>query len=303
MGRTSRIFMFVIIGVFMATFIIGSFFDYEISRALFSNKNPGSLTVSVLGNTFGYGMFGFLGGGVAFFAYKYQIKKLYKGLLFALALISYAAGVYFAGKEVFGTNGFDGVAPKFYGFLIMIVVHAAIAFVGFKVTSMSDNPHLWIVYLVLALVMIFVFLACITGVKSIMHRPRYRSVVNAGLEFYPWYERCANYKELMEIYDLTSEEFKSFPSGHSASAMVIPMFNLFLPYVNKKFTKASKIAFVVSMVWGLAVMFSRVHLGAHYLTDVSFGAMVTVLFSLIASLFLSNIKKLNAYIKNQEDLK
>ena len=299
MSKTSKIIMLSIIGLFLALFITGTFVDFEINKAIFSPKHPVTLSISVISNTLGYGMFAYLGGGAIYFGKAYNLKKQFKILLYIASVILYGCGVFFAGREVFGENGFGGVAPGFVGYFVVAPFDALFLYLGYKVVCKTDNPHLWVTYLVLVIAMAIVFLLLITAAKSLMHRPRYRGIYEYGHDLYlPWYTRCSNYKELMEIYDLSKEEFKSFPSGHSASAMLIPMYSLFLTNTKKSYKKASMIIFPISFAFGLTVMFSRMHLGAHYLSDVSFGALMTVTMFFVSSLYLSNLYKKRGWDEN-----
>lgn len=299
MSKTSKIIMLSIIALLLALFITGTFVDFEINKAIFSAKHPATISISVISNTLGYGMFAFLGGGVFYFGKTYNLKKQFKILLYVGSIILYGCGVFFAGREVFGENGFHSAAPGFVGYLIVAPIDALFLWFGYKVVCKTDNPHLWVTYLVLVIAISIVFLLLVTATKSIMHRPRYRGIYEYGYDlYYPWYTRCSNYKELMEIYDLSKEEFKSFPSGHSASAMLIPMYSLFLVNIKKNYLKASKIIFPISFAFGLTVMFSRMHIGAHYLSDVSFGALMSVTMFFISSLVLTNIYKKHRWDEN-----
>jgi len=101
-------------------------------------------------------------------------------------------------------------------------------------------------------------------VKIIWARPRMRSITSVD-EFVHWYKING---------PSTDEELKSFPSGHTANALVLLAYSVLLPF----FEKIKKNWFVaVSVVWGVAVAASRVVLGAHFLSDVLVGGYITIL--------------------------
>ena len=101
-------------------------------------------------------------------------------------------------------------------------------------------------------------------VKIIWARPRMRSI-NSVDEFMHWYKING---------PSTDEELKSFPSGHTANALVLLAYSMFLPF----FEKIKKNWFMTfAVLWGVAVAVSRVILGAHFLSDVLVGSYITII--------------------------
>ncbi len=281
--KTIRLCLFGALTLFLCTFIVGTFFDYEISHELFHNLDTFGLIVSVIGPSIGYGMFAFLGGGL--FAYglrKNDYEKWLRVFFILGSAICLGVSTYFAGREFFGLNGFYWVAKKFWGYFIAFPVMVGITYLGYLFFRKSENKNLWILFVILIVAYAIALTAGISLFKVIFHRPRYRSVMNDGLDFYPWYERCSDYEELMRLYELPSEEFKSFPSGHSATAVGLPMMALFLPFVDKKYKKLQLPIFFGGLLFAFLVMFSRIYVGAHYLSDVSMGAIITIALMIVA---------------------
>ena len=109
-----------------------------------------------------------------------------------------------------------------------------------------------------------------------MHRPRYRFAIHDyGYAFKNWWERTADYKDHLDGV-LTKEEYKSFPSGHAAATMCGMIWLTTLPLVNNKLMKYQTLLFFVAFAWGLVVMFARSLVGAHFLSDTCFGALITL---------------------------
>ena len=71
-----------------------------------------------------------------------------------------------------------------------------------------------------------------------------------------------------------SEEFKSFPSGHVGASMVTCLFISILPLINKEYEKYQIPLFYCFFAWSLLVAFSRMLVGAHFLSDVSMGGLI-----------------------------
>ena len=94
--------------------------------------------------------------------------------------------------------------------------------------------------------------------------------------FRNWWQSGRAIKESLGTSAL-SDEFTSFPSGHSAYSMfAIFIFPALADYINglKKF---KPYRFALGFVWWGLTAFSRLTVGAHDLTDVSIAGIVTIL--------------------------
>ena len=281
-----RIPIYIVLGLFLTTFILGSFFDYQINSALFSRDNPFGLTIAAIGTIPGYGVFAIVGGGLFAFFLKKEYPIVARVFLMIGAVGCACLGILFSGREIFGVNGFYHKGWNTYGYLIVSPIMFGFAFLGFSFTRKSDNPYLWIVYIV---IMIAVFVALVPGVtmiKSIFHRPRYRFLDLTGENFYPWWKPCKNYNELLASYEsigVTKDEFKSFPSGHTGGAAVSMVFAMILPLINRKYMKYQLPIFFGCLAWTLLVAFTRMLVGAHFLSDISMGGLLTMICAMIAN--------------------
>ena len=70
--------------------------------------------------------------------------------------------------------------------------------------------------------------------------------------------------------------YYSFPSGHTANATVIMTLTFYFKFMSDKAKKWKPIIVTVLTVWLVAVALSRVLVGAHFLSDVLFGAAITL---------------------------
>lgn len=293
MSKKRNLIMLILIGFFLCAFVIGTFFDYQINSEIFSKNNTFGLTISVLEPVISYGIIAFIGGGMIVFGLNKEFKTWMRVLFFVAVAACYGCSVFFAGNEFFGANGFTNKSLMWLGYVMMVPVMAGISFFGYKVTSKSENKNLWLIYLILLAAFVIAIVPGTTLIKVIFHRPRFRSVIGSEVEYYAWYQPCTDYEMQMKTYVLESEEFKSFPSGHSTRAIGLCLFAMFLPYIDNKYEKLVLPLFVGGLAWALLVMFARMLVGAHYLSDVSMGGIITTACMLIASYVLSNIKKLN----------
>lgn len=238
-------------------------------------------------------MIAFIGGGLLVFGLRKQECKTWMRVCFIIStLVCLGSSIFFAGREFFGPNGFYWVAHRAWGYLIAFPAMVGFTYLGYLLCKDTQNKNLWIVLLIVLAAFVIALTAGVSLIKVIYHRPRFRAVVNDGLDYYPWYIRCSDYHKLMKEYLVDSEEFKSFPSGHAASAMGFALVPLFLPVVDKKYEKVQLPVFLCGLAFALLVMFSRMLVGAHYLSDVSMGALLTTLLIYIAFEVIRSSKKL-----------
>ena len=287
-----RLHTYIVLGLFVLGFILGTFLDLSLTEAIFSRDNTFGITMSAIGTLPGYMILAALGGGFVALALHRQYKTLYKVLLYVGALAGFGAAIFFSGREFFGPNGFTNEKIKWVGYLIALPIACGCGFLGYYLTKKSENKYLWLIYLIAAIAIFMALVPGVTLIKVIFHRPRYRTLsLYSDIDFYPWYKRCADYKDFMAQYNLTSEEFKSFPSGHAGASSVFMIGVSLLPLINKKFEKITLPLFYVGFAYALFVSFTRILVGAHFLSDVSMGGLLTSLFLLINNEVLIAINK------------
>jgi membrane-associated phospholipid phosphatase len=186
-------------------------------------------------------------------------------------------------------EGFGGIVgselPESISMGIGSIIGAALCALGFRAGKANDDKELARRVLIVVAVLSISF-ALVEIVKLFMSRPR-PFIVLAGYEgiaFCPWYSKFSGAEDFITAYGIGKDAFKSFPSGHSlqAAAVLPAFFGLSLVY--PKLQKKLGIALVVEIVFALTVMACRMILGAHFLSDVSMGALVSVIafFALMA---------------------
>ena len=120
-------------------------------------------------------------------------------------------------------------------------------------------------------------------IKVLMRRPRYRVIAEIGdLSLYKnFWEPFPQYNEYIEL-GYISEEFKSFPSGHTSTSTCLCII-CFIPYIFNQDKKKCYWLFLIGIAWGCIVAFSRMLCGAHFATDVGFGMLLGTIFCFIAN--------------------
>lgn len=135
-------------------------------------------------------------------------------------------------------------------------------------------------------------------VKEPIGRMRFRSInsnvgqalINDGLVqgYTPWYVRNGQPDEsiiqmFISKYPGADDAFKSFPSGHTCAAGMAYAMIMLPDIVDFKHKKAGKIAcWVTPILITMLVAISRIVVGAHYMSDVTFGGTIAFVCMIIA---------------------
>ena len=87
-----------------------------------------------------------------------------------------------------------------------------------------------------------------------------------------------------------SDEFMSFPSGHSANAALVIWFSLLPEYFAS--LKRKKIGvWILILLWMIIVPMSRIVVGAHFASDVTVGVAISVTVFMCLKKFIWRDKK------------
>lgn len=298
--KKMRIPLLIALGVAIVGIIFGSFFDFQISQAIASPTNGFALTVSAIGPTIGFGGIAMMGGGFIALALKGKYHVALKVLFYVLAACCYGVAVYYASGEYFGINGFYGAAPEWVGYFITAPIEAGAVVGGYFLFRNCQNKNMWIVFCSIIVLLLIVLVAAIPVLKDNMHRPRYRLIsVQDEVSFHNWWEPTAKaqYETWKTAAWFEKDNFKSYPSGHTAEASILIVMTTFFPLADKKFEKYQLPAFLGSCALVLLVALARILAAAHFLSDVSFGATITIVMTVIANEVIMRIKSL----QNQEE--
>ena len=275
---------YIVIGILLAGFIVGSFLDLQINQAIYSQGNMFGVIMAAFGTYPCYAGLSFAAGGLLITSLKKKdLHIVWKLISWFLVALGYGLSVYLGSKDVPSVNGFDNEKLLIPTMAINLFVFGGFGALGFLVCKKGDSDTLWIALMVMAVVFIVALIPTSYLIKLVIHRPRYRFVVNSGeIGFCNWWESYGDYKKYIAeehtLYGhlITKEEFKSFPSGHSGSAAIMMMV---LPYMSmffKKLKGKETMMFYIGFAWTLLMMFSRMLVGAHFLTDTCMGALIVV---------------------------
>lgn len=287
-------------GVAIIGIIFGSFFDLQISTAIASADNGFALTVSAIGPTIGFAAVAAMGGGFVALIVKGKYHIALKILFGVLAAACLGVAIFYPAGEYFGINGFYGAAPEWAGYLIVIIPECAAMVGGYFIFRDYQNDKLWIIFCMIVVLLLIALLGIIPRLKDFIHRPRYRGLVQyTDVTFHNWWEPFKEYRDYVNAHpDVPHDNFKSYPSGHTAEASILLVAFTFLPFANKKFEKMQLPLFLGGCALVLLVAFARILAAAHFLSDVSWGATIVLTLIIIANEVTMRIKAL--HIKEEE---
>lgn len=132
--------------------------------------------------------------------------------------------------------------------------------------------------------------------KNVFHRPRFRLTARGieGIGFVSWYTPFPQASEFVEKLGIDKGEFRSFPSGHSILSMSIVYILQSLTWFSAKLKDEWFVSGLIGMFFAVLIMFTRMILGAHYLSDVAFGAVISSFMALAYTLIQHRISGLHA---------
>lgn len=247
--------------------ILGSFFDLQISKLLYSRTNfyprfirfTGEMPMIIFSSSISFSLL----CRYVIFLFNKNYKEINLGL-FVLAAISFFV------PTLISSNGI----PKYfeqsssYLWLIIFSFYLIISIISsflYKSLDLRDLEKFFMfTFSILILSMIIMSL-----MKNIWTRARFFAMFekNDYKEFSSWL--------IPQFRKHIIDAYKSFPSGHTTSASFV-LTMLFLPknLQEKRYTSFFRL---FAIIWPLAVALGRILDGAHYLTDVSFALLFTSL--------------------------
>ena len=244
---------------------VGSFFDYQISSALF---NIGSM----------YGRFIEVAGELPF-----ELTASVAGVMLVraarpdskgskwLAVLGILVNVGLAGYEVISSLRVGGKLVAAQLVLTFVLVIAA-NFIVYRLTRDTDSKELTRWALMVLAVWVAQAIILNVVVKPLWSRPRMRVIeVTPGLTFQPWWVIGNTDKWSYIAAGVIKDGFKSFASGHTAHAAIGIMLAGLPAASFKEKPSRRRVVFWTAAAVAALVAFGRIVIGAHFLTDVSCG--------------------------------
>lgn len=284
--------------IILAVFITGLFCDKSFAKNVIS-WNSGKIGTGISSYFLLIYFFADFVIGFSIVLTAIEIAKKKMGIILMIVAIACMGAVaYFAYKElkelyaIYGEN-----AGKIVNIItIIITIGLAFLFSYFVLYKKADHKKIFIYSLIL-LVSTLLVLGFQVGCKYLWCRPRPYVCIPDGssVDFRSWWQ--------LKPFGGKGDEFKSCPSGHSMSGMMVTgsvmcYSSLFEKTNNGKVRVA---LFYCCLAFALIMGFCRNLAGMHFLSDVSFGFALSLTIIFI-SFTIADKKIISKYVNQKEEI-
>ena len=257
-----------LVAVFAVLAAIFGIYDLQISVAVANPESDFGIAMEILGELVAPILFVLAGFTIILYSVRLNIVE-YKKSKIATGFICMMVGI--------GYSVYDLSKLSYIKSIISYIVVGILIGIFMSIIYKQSNKRLeylikiaviTVVYLIAMLVIINVF-------KMVWGRIRFRQMLALSdlSLFTPWY--------LPQGFT----GYRSFPSGHTANASSLYVLTLFAVFCKKKWQKI--LCYTVPVVWIIFMASTRVLVGAHYCSDVLFGAGISVVIFLITKNILN----------------
>lgn len=263
----SRRMLYGAIGVALALIALGSFVDYPLSSALYDASNPFALFFAAYGAL--PALLGCVAAGTLFVCGRSRARPVFSALqsaggtlllLLGAALVCFLPALYLP------------VSPARLAGIGLLLCGATV-WIARRLAGGADRAVITRVALAIVLVIVCELLV-VNLIKVCWSRPRMRLVAShPEAYFFPWWRWGTALKEPLMAAGVAADEFKSFPSAHTANAATLLLLGL-APRLKPQLQKYQKALVAFGFAWTATVALSRILLGAHYLTDTAVGFLI-----------------------------
>ncbi len=274
----------ILAGLALALLAIGSGADYFISQGLYAPGNTFGLVLAAYGEA--PALLALVAAGTLALLAQPPVHQILRWLLLiggVLLIIAGTLALVVRPEEYWPL-------PTGVRTLIALVLAAGVIWAVSRVSVGAA----WQTMCVLAAALFTVVAAemvLVQGVKILWDRPRMRMLTETGAQFAPWWSPGYDERDALLAQGVDPSDFKSLPSGHTANAAVLVMLAGF-GLLREDLRRHRALLFWIGGVWALVVGFSRLTIGAHFLSDVALSILVclavAVAVSILAGYVLSS---------------
>ena len=291
LGMPSKVF-YVICSVLVIGIILGSFYDYQISEALSRKTDIGEFHQDY-GNIFSHLLYPV--AGICLFKglrkKGSRFSSLAWGVLGFTLFWTFYSFLDTSGDDLREAYGYvpgqpGSFLPLALSTLTWVALECLTAWLAYLVLDDEHADMLLAIGSVILLAGIFSEFIN-TWLKLVGCRPRYRYLVT--LE-----DPASEYRSWLEMVPYLKDEslFRSWPSGHMTKSTIMLTLPMLADVLKCKKPYVKKLLFAFAIVWIVVMGYNRIHMNAHFLTDVCFGVLITYcLYALTYKLVFSVFEK------------
>ena len=283
---------YIICSVLALGIIIGSFCDYQISVALSNTtaigdffQHYGNILSQMLYPVAGMCLFKGLRKKGSMF------NTLAWGVLGFSLFWSFYSFLDTSGKYLREAYGYEAgqpgsLFPLVLSFVTWIALACLTAYLAYLILDDENADMLLAIGSVILVAGIFSEFIN-TGLKIIGCRPRYRYLLTLD-------DPASEYRNWWEMIPYLKDEsfFRSWPSGHMTKATLMLTLPMLADVLKCKKAYLKNLFFAFAIVWIVVFGYNRIHMNAHFLTDVCFGVLITYsLFALTYKFVFSIFKR------------
>ncbi len=289
LGLPKKIYI-IVITILILGIIIGSIYDFQISK-FFSNKTNIGTFIEQFGNIVPFCLYPV--AGICLYKgingkekWKKYLSKLSLVLPIIWGVINYNRTSGYSIREFYSyIIGRGGKIPMMLGYLTWFAIMILVAYIAYKLIDSKDKNKLIITGSTILIAGVL-SITVTDFLKGIACRPRYKYLITLNdpiSEFRNWWQ--------ISPFSNNDGMFKSWPSGHMTEAALMFTLPLIANVLKHKKDWTKYIFFAISIIWILIIGYNRIHMNAHFLTDICFGSLNTLIIIIITNRYFSSIFK------------
>ena len=259
-------------GVLLVLLIAGSLFDLPISKFLYpGHESSFGQFFAAFGELPAFALLSSC--GVLLAVKRGQFRKELRTIFLAAGICLTLASIFLSVHEA--TDNVPAL-PMAVALLVTVFVDVLAAFAFLLLTRECQTKTLLRFICTVIFVCVGIMIL-INVIKVPWGRARMRLIVATGNESYfsNWWQAGTALKKKLVADGVASDEFRSFPSGHTACA-ACAMLMILIPTLYRRLHDKEKLFMAIGAGWTLLVAFTRLNMGAHFLSDVAVSSLLAI---------------------------
>ncbi|MBQ1879433.1 MAG: phosphatase PAP2 family protein [Bacilli bacterium] len=283
---------YILLGVSLIGLLFGSLFDLQISKAVVDMDDPVANFYESYGLFFAHAEIEVI--IVMLFVGLYKREKLaYRFMGYFILIAANAVLIYIFHKFFWlNPNSKEALFGFRYENRIVVIILSALSLIAIGVLTffLLNKEEKMANYVLFIGVMMTVALALRFGIgyilKDLGGRPRYRFIYSdIGGDYDGIHYSYRDWWEFAFWKHPRLDYFRSWPSGHTMNAGLTLLLVAFPSVLKKRFKGDVYVFMGVALAYTATMMFYRIRVGAHYLSDVSMGLLISSVLVYLALFF------------------